>query len=151
MTSRPLTFFLVDDDFDDASLFQATLSDVDPTIQFAHAADGQEALDQLLSKSIIPDLIFLDLNMPRMDGKECLALIKQELDLKDIPVIMYTTSSQSQDIEQTMLQGAVCFITKPSSIRELENILSSIAESMPEDLEEALRYLSNNANTFIVC
>jgi len=151
MTSRPMTFFLVDDDFDDASLFQATLSDVDPNIKFAHAADGQDALDQLLSKSIRPNLIFLDLNMPRMDGKECLALIKQEDDLKDIPVIMYTTSSQSQDIEQTMLQGAVCFITKPSSIRELENILSSIAESMPEDLEEALRYLSNNANTFIVC
>ena len=117
----------------------------------ASATDGQEALDQLLSKSIIPDLIFLDLNMPRMDGKECLALIKQEDELKHIPVIMYTTSSQSQDIEQTMLQGAVCFITKPSSLRELENILSSIAESMPEDLEEALRYLSNNANTFIVC
>jgi CheY-like chemotaxis protein len=146
-----MTFFLVDDDFDDASLFEATLSQVDSTIRFAHATDGQEALDQLLSKSIIPDLIFLDLNMPRMDGKECLALIKREDELKHIPVIMYTTSSQSQDIEQTMLQGAVCFITKPSSLRELENILSSIAESMPEDLEEALRYLSNNANTFIVC
>ena len=151
MTSRHLTFFLVDDDFDEASLFQATHSDVDPNIKFVHAADGQEALDQLLSKSLRPNLIFLDLNMPRMDGKECLKLIKQEDDLKDIPVIMYTTSSQSQDIEQTMLQGAVCFITKPSSIRELENILSSIAESMPDDLEEALRYLSNNANTFIVC
>jgi CheY-like chemotaxis protein len=151
MTSRSLTFFLVDDDVDDASLFQETLSNVNSGIRFAHAADGQEALDQLLSKSISPDLIFLDLNMPRMDGKQCLALIKQEDELKDIPVIMYTTSSQSQDIEETMLNGAVCFITKPSSIRELESILSSIAESMPEDLEDALRYLSNNANTFIVC
>src|SRR5690349_6973227 len=114
MTSRSLTFFLVDDDIDDASLFQETLSNVNSAIRFAHAADGQEALDQLLSKSISPDLIFLDLNMPRMDGKQCLALIKQEDELKDIPVIMYTTSSQSQDIEETMLKGAVCFITKPS-------------------------------------
>jgi|SRR6478735_7203905 len=151
MTSKTLTFFLVDDDIDDVSLFQEMLSEVDPSIKFAHANDGQDALDQLLSKSTTPDLIFLDLNMPRMDGIQCLKQIKQADELKDIPVIMYTTSSHSQDIEETMLHGAVCFITKPSSIRELESILSSIAESMPEELEDALRYLSNNANTFIVC
>ena len=151
MTSKTLTFFLVDDDIDDVSLFQEMLTEVDPSIKFTHANDGQEALDQLLSKSTKPDLIFLDLNMPRMDGKQCLKLIKQAELLKEIPVIMYTTSSRSQDIEETMLHGAVCFITKPSSIRELESILTSIAESMPEELEDALRYLSNNANTFIVC
>jgi len=146
-----MTFFLVDDDIDDANLFQETLGQVDPSIVFAHANDGQEALEQLTSATIRPDLIFLDLNMPRMDGKQCLTAIKQDAQLQHIPVIMYTTSSQSQDIEETMLHGAVCFITKPSSIRELESILSSIAESMPGELEDALRYLSNNANTFIVC
>jgi len=146
-----MTFFLIDDDIDDANLFQETLGQVDPSIVFAHANDGQEALEQLISATFRPDLIFLDLNMPRMDGKQCLTAIKQDAQLQHIPVIMYTTSSQSQDIEETMLHGAVCFITKPSSIRELESILSSIAESMPGELEDALRYLSNNANTFIVC
>lgn len=146
-----MTFLLVDDDIDDANLFEETLTQVNSSIQFVHANDGQEALEQLNSTASRPDLIFLDLNMPRMDGKECLTLIKQDDKLKSIPVIMYTTSSQSHDIEETMLHGAVCFITKPTSIRELESILGSIAESMPEDLEEALRYLSENANTFIVC
>ena len=128
MTSRPMTFFLVDDDFDDASLFQATLSDVDPNITFAHAADGQEALDQLLSKSIRPNLIFLDLNMPRMDGKECLTLIKQEDDLKDIPVIMYTTSQMQSDIDETKSLGAVYYLTKPDKFVELKKAIEFILD-----------------------
>lgn len=136
---------------DDVSLFEDTLQQVDPAIQFAHAEDGQQAIDYLMAQTVLPNLIFLDLNMPKMDGKECLSVIKQDPKLRSIPVIMYTTSSQSHDIEETMLKGAVCFITKPSSIRELHHILSSIAESMPDELEDALQYLSNNANTFIVC
>lgn len=151
MTSRAISFLLVDDDMDDVSLFEDTLKQVDPAINFSHAEDGQQALDLLESGKVRPNLIFLDLNMPRMDGKQCLSLIKEDPALKSIPVIMYTTSSQSHDIEETMLKGAVCFITKPSSIRELQHILSSIAESMPDELDEALQYLSNNANTFIVC
>jgi DNA-binding NarL/FixJ family response regulator len=66
-------------------------------------------------------------------------------------VIMYTTSSQSRDIEEAMLNGAVCFITKPSSLNELKHILSSIASSLPNNLEKTLRHLSNTAGTFIVC
>lgn len=148
---KTITFLLVDDDLDDTSLFEEVLSDVDPSINLRTAINGEIALKDLQKQDVLPDVIFLDLNMPRMGGKEFLYLIKQNPRLKDIPVIMYTTSSQSKDIEETLMKGAVCFITKPSSLNELQNILSSIAKSLPHNLKPALRTLSDRASTFIVC
>ena len=77
--------------------------------------------------------------------------MKNDARMQRIPVIMYTTSSLSKDIEETMLSGAECFITKPSNSNELKKILSTIMNSMPHNLKKALQHLSNNANTFIVC
>lgn len=145
-------FFLVDDDSDDTSIFQEVLQEVNPSIDFISAADGQEALNTLkVKKEALPDVIFLDLNMPRMGGKECLTALKKDEQLRHIPVIMYTTSSQSKDIEETMLKGAMCFITKPSNIKELKNILSQIAQNVHGNLEKSLRTLSDTSSTFIVC
>lgn len=149
---RPLSFFLADDDPDDVDLFGDVLKDVDSAIRLRTAGDGQETLFKLRSEGVdLPDVIFLDLNMPRMGGKECLKELKADGQLQSVPVIMYTTSSQSRDIEEAMLNGAVCFITKPSSLKELKHILSSIADSLPNNLEKTLRHLSNTASTFIVC
>lgn len=145
-------FFLVDDDTDDVSIFKEVLEEVDPSIEIDSAADGLEALKVLkLRQTDHPDLIFLDLNMPRMGGKECLAELKKDEQLRNIPVIMYTTSSQSKDIEETMLKGAMCFITKPTNMKELKNILSSISKNVHGNLEKCLRALSNTSTTFIVC
>ncbi|MEO8712636.1 MAG: response regulator [Parafilimonas sp.] len=145
-------FLLVDDDGDDVSIFKHVLRQVNPSIDLISAADGEEALNFLKhQQSNLPDVIFLDLNMPRMSGKECLIELKKDPDLQHIPVIMYTTSSQSKDIEETMQKGAICFITKPSDINELKNILHSIAQNVQGDLERCLRTLSNTSNTFIVC
>lgn len=145
-------FFLVDDDPDDIAVFTEVLQDVDAAAELATAADGIEALKSLrLRKENLPDIIFLDLNMPRMGGKECLTELKRDGLLKHIPVIMYTTSSQSKDIEETMLKGAVCFITKPTSLKELRYILQSISQNVHSNLEKCLRALSNTAATFIVC
>ena len=150
--TQPLFFFLVDDDADDVLLFQEVVNSLGRPVQFASAGDGFEALQILRQTgSALPDLLFLDLNMPRMSGKECLQELKRDDRLRNIPVIMYTTSSQSKDIEETMMKGAVCFITKPTSVRELRQILSEIASSMPGNLEKTLRSLSNTSNTFIVC
>src|ERR1700753_169869 len=113
-------FLLVDDDADDVSLFQEVLEEVNPSIDFMYASDGKEAIDILKNQQTnFPDIIFLDLNMPRMDGKQCLVEIKKDPVLQRIPVIMYTTSCQSKDIEETMLKGAMCFITKPTNLKEL--------------------------------
>lgn len=148
---RPLTYFLVDDDSDDTALFEEVMQQVDPAVTVQIAGDGQQALDTLFAQSQTPNLIFLDLNMPRLDGKQCLSQLKMDDRLSRIPVIMYTTSSQSQDIEETMLKGAICFITKPSSVSELKKILTTITQGMPDRLEPAIRSLSNSAATFIVC
>jgi CheY-like chemotaxis protein len=150
--TKALSFLLVDDDTDDTSLFKEVLEEVNPSIIFNWAEDGQQALQFLKNqKSELPDVIFLDLNMPRMGGKECLAEIKNDEKLHKIPVIMYTTSSQSKDIEETIQKGAICFITKPTNMKELKNILSSIAGNVRSNLEKTLRLLSNNTTTFIVC
>ena len=149
--SKPLSLLLVDDDTDDAALFEEILLEASPSTLFEWAKDGEDALQKLASKPVSPDLVFLDLNMPRMGGKECLAHLKNNEALRHIPVIMYTTSSLSKDIEETMLSGAECFITKPSSSGELKHILSSITSSMPHNLKKALQNLSNTASTFIVC
>jgi CheY-like chemotaxis protein len=136
---------------DDVQLFAEVLQDVNSSIVLNVAGNGLEAIEKLATLEQSPDIIFLDLNMPRMDGKECLRYIKSDPRLSSIPVIMYTTSTQSRDIEETMMSGALCFITKPSSIKELKHILSCIAESLPHQLEKALRSLSNYQSTFIVC
>jgi CheY-like chemotaxis protein len=145
-------FLLVDDDADDVSIFKEVLEEINPSIDFIFAADGQEALEILKEqRTNFPDIIFLDLNMPRMDGKECLVQIKKDPVLQSIPVIMYTTSCQSKDIEETMLKGAMCFITKPTNIAELKHILSSISQNVHGNLEKSLRALSDTSSTFIVC
>jgi CheY-like chemotaxis protein len=128
-------YLLVDDDFDDALVFADVLKEVDAHMRFEHASNGMEALE-LLSKraSHLPDMIFLDLNMPRMNGKECLREIKANGNYKHIPVIIYTTSSLSADIEETFIMGATCFVTKPTSVKELKKILSTIRFASGPDL-----------------
>ncbi|MBV9962466.1 MAG: response regulator [Parafilimonas sp.] len=145
-------FLLVDDDPDDVAIFKDILNEVNPAIDFVSAGDGFAALETLKKQqNSLPDIIFLDLNMPRMDGKECLSQLKKDAQFKRIPVIMYTTSCQSKDIEETMLKGAICFITKPTNLKELKNILGSISKNMHNNLEKSLRVLSDTSSTFIVC
>lgn len=148
--SKTKRFLLVDDDMDDAMVFGEVLAEVDPGIGFQTAPNGQEALEQLLQPGApLPDLIFMDLNMPRMDGKQCLFEIKNNAQLQHIPVMMYTTSSHSADIEQSMQLGAICFITKPSDFKELKTILSIIAANA-HNLSRALQLLSQQS-TWILC
>jgi CheY-like chemotaxis protein len=145
-------FLLIDDDADDVSIFKEVLEEVNPSIDFISAGDGYEALKLLKNlQNNSPDVIFLDLNMPRMDGKQCLAELKRDPRLHKIPVIMYTTSCQSKDIEEAMQKGAICFITKPTNLRDLKTILFSISQNVQGNLEKSLRTLSNTSGTFIVC
>ncbi|KAA9349126.1 response regulator [Larkinella humicola] len=115
-----VTFLLVDDDPDDCDFFREAVREVDATSVCFTAENGEDALMKLrkgLKK--LPDFIFLDLNMPRMDGKRCLAELKKDPKLKAIPVIIYTTSSAPEDMEETRLLGASYFLTKPSDYQKL--------------------------------
>ncbi len=115
---------LIDDDADDRELFREALQQVAPMVQCMEADDGDVAM-YLLNQpdSVLPDVIFLDLNMPRMNGKQCLNELKQSNVLAHIPVIIYTTSKRGADIEETKNLGAVHFITKPAAF---DNICKSI-------------------------
>jgi len=136
------TLLLVDDDEDDCFLFREVLTEVDSSIQLVNAQNGKEALQMLWKENaVLPDLILLDLNMPKMDGKQCLDELKKDERLSQIPVFIYTTSSQSKDIEYTLQLGAECFITKPSSARDLQTLLAIIAPNM-RNINNALQLLN---------
>lgn len=134
-------FLLADDDVDDKELFQDALNEIDPSIDCYLANDGKEALEILRDSSKIPPhIIFLDINMPGMDGWECLSILKSSSKYKDIPVIMYSTSSHRRDIDNALDNGALCFFTKPNEYSELKNILEIIAGNINEDLTGSLSH-----------
>jgi CheY-like chemotaxis protein len=151
MAKNELSILLVDDDMDDTVIFEETLKSINTNIHFQSAQDGKAALDFLGKTSEFPDVIFLDLNMPRLDGKECLKILKADNRWRAIPVIMYTTSSHSKDIEETMMSGALGFVTKPTSLDALKIIISAIVKSMPHNMINALRMLGDGNHSFIVC
>ena len=127
--SEKRLFLLVDDDNDDCEFFCEALNEVAPNIECSVANNGVEALKKLredLTK--LPDIIFLDLNMPCMDGRTCLKELKEDNTLKEIPVIIYTTSSNQHDIDETKALGAFHYLTKPSSFKDLREQIVSVLE-----------------------
>ena len=124
---QKISFFLIDDDIDDREIFTLALKDIDSSIKCTTAKDGAEALDFIENnKDFIPDFIFLDLNMPRINGKECLVEMRKIARLQNIPIYIYTTSSSDKDKLELLKIGATGFITKPYTIKKLVEILSQI-------------------------
>ena len=104
---------IVDDDDDDREFFCEAIDKIDSSIKCMNIENGEKALRYLKDeRQLMPDFIFLDLNMPRINGRECLVQIKSFEHLKKIPVIIYTTSNQAADREQTKQLGASGFIQK---------------------------------------
>jgi CheY-like chemotaxis protein len=121
--------FLIDDDIDDQEIFQMALEHVDKNIAFMSANDGVEGLRKLTEdRSFVPDYIFLDLNMPKMNGMQCLPEIKKLGHLRDVKIIMYSTYSDESVIETSKLLGAHDFLVKPDKLGLLVNKLSQILE-----------------------
>lgn len=121
---KALVFLLIDDDEDDRELFQIALKEVENDVQYMDATGGLEALQMLRTNETLPDFIFLDLNMPRMSGRECLIEIKNDPRLSSIPVIIFSTSNDPRDVEETKQMGAIEFITKPEKTSKLTRLLS---------------------------
>lgn len=116
----------VDDDQEDRDFFCEALREIDPSIICLMAESGAEALALLQSHMPVPDLIFLDINMPMMDGKQCLRKIKSIPQLEPIPIIMYSTSTNTREIRECYRLGAVDFLIKPYSYEKLVNDLASV-------------------------
>ena len=116
----------VDDDQEDREFFCDALREIDSSIICLVAGSGMEALSLLKKQSILPDYIFLDINMPLMDGKQCLRALKQIPEFQPIPVIMYSTSTDTREIKECYSLGAEDFLIKPHSYEKLVNDLTSI-------------------------
>ncbi len=121
------TIFLIDDDIDDQEIFSIALEGTNVETNCVFANDGIIALEKLNNdEALIPDLIFIDMNMPRMNGQQCLVELKKIDRLKSVPVYMYSTSADPQSIAQNKQLGAEDFILKPSDIAQLSSMLGNI-------------------------
>ena len=132
--SRRFEFLLVEDNPGDIRLTREALKEGQVRVNLTIARDGVEALQLLRGngegkpKRCMPDLILLDLNLPRMDGRELLAQIKTDPELRHIPVVVLTTSSAEKDVLRAYDLHANCFITKPVELERFIEVVRSIDE-----------------------
>jgi CheY-like chemotaxis protein len=126
----PIKIMLVDDNEADIELTKSTLEEGKVRMDIVTASDGQHALDQLedtLTRGgVLPDLILLDLNMPRLDGRGFLSKMRQREELKAIPVVVLTSSDAEQDIVKSYKLGANCYVNKPVGLDEFQKIVRTV-------------------------
>lgn len=127
MQTRTLNILLADDDQDDRDLFTEAVHEAKENIRCITLENGEQAISYLNDpNNEPPDYIFLDLRMPRMSGRQCLEIIRQQPRLMNIPVIIYTTSDDVEDSRDLAEMGATHFVTKPTNPEEIYYILSMI-------------------------
>jgi CheY-like chemotaxis protein len=129
---------LIDDDVDDIELFKEALFEADPHSSLEFFNDAGQLLTQFNSLPIMPDIIFLDINMATISGWDCLHFLKENNYLDKIPVIMYSTSSHKKEVQQALNEGAWGFVTKPSSYRDLIEMLKQVIGTPKENLRQLL-------------
>ena len=123
MLVKPLLIYLADDDQDDRMLFKEALDEIDVAIAIEDFDNGVTLMDNLLNKDKpLPDLIYLDLNMPLMNGEECLHDIKNEPELSQIPIIIYSTYVDKTGANSLQQKGANLYLEKPETFNKLKPI-----------------------------
>jgi len=124
---RAISILLVDDDPEDIEMTMEILKMQKIKLDISTATDGVEALQYLSdNQNNLPDLILLDLNMPRKNGHEVLKEIKSNSELKHIPVIILTSSKACEDIDASYHKGANCYISKPVGFHEFKKVVDAI-------------------------
>lgn len=132
-TSKPIEVLLVEDNAGDVRLTREALREGPLAVNLTVAKDGQEAIEMLFRRNgfgdaIRPDLILLDLNLPKVDGRQVLQEIKSDVGLMQIPVIVLTTSHAESDIQATYGAHANCYIAKPVDIEAFIDIVKLLEE-----------------------
>jgi two-component system, chemotaxis family, response regulator Rcp1 len=127
-----LKILLVEDSPSDVRLTREALKDSPVPVQITVARDGVEAMDYLQQAKLgfadRPDLVLLDLNLPRKNGREVLAEVKSSPALKQIPVVVLTSSKSEEDISEAYSLNANCYITKPGDLTEYVNVLKAVED-----------------------
>jgi CheY-like chemotaxis protein len=129
ISAKPFRILIADDDFEDFLLIKNTFEANQLNVHLSHVEDGQYLIDILKAQGKynkfgeLPNLILLDLNMPRKNGFDVLKEIKENEQLKKIPIIIFTTSKTARDIDKAYELGANCYISKPQTVEEWTEII----------------------------
>ena len=124
MNLKQLNILLADDDSDDCLFFKKALGELILSTHLTTVNDGEQLMQQLTNETnVLPHVLFLDLNMPRKNGFECLTEIKLSEKLKQLPVIIFSTSFEQEVVNQLYKNGAQYFIRKPSEFSQFKNII----------------------------
>jgi CheY-like chemotaxis protein len=132
ITDKKLHIYFGDDDKEDIEFFKRAIKEVSAGIRITIAKDGLELLEFL--QVALPDIIFLDLNMPRMNGVDCLKEIRDQGKYDNIPIIIYSTTAEKSHIDLTYQLGANMYIQKPDKFDKIKDRLSKTLSLNPNDL-----------------
>jgi len=142
--ATPLNILLAEDDMDDRFFFDKALKEIPITTELRMVNNGEELMQYLVENpGPIPDVLFLDLSMPRKTGFECLAEIKENEALKELTVIMFTTSftrglALEDNLKNTLIRmGATDYIRKPGGFEELKQVIQQALINLPEQRPKA--------------
>lgn len=123
----PMNIMLADDDEDDRLFFKEAFEEIKIKTNIKIVNDGVELMDYLSrQENQVPHMLFLDLNMPRKNGIDCLLEIKQLPHLNDMAIAIYSTSASEKDIEETFVEGANVYIKKPNDFNSLKKVLENV-------------------------
>lgn len=127
MNQDPINILLADDDEDDRLFFKDAIEELKIKTVVTTVNDGMQLMDHLNKhENKLPHIIFLDLNMPKKGGIECLKEIRSCAKLKELSIAIYSTSASEEDIEQTFVKGANVYIKKPNDFGELKRVLKEV-------------------------
>ena len=123
----PLQIFLADDDEDDRIFFSEAIDDLKMKNKLTLFNDGKDLMNYLNDpEANLPDILFLDLNMPYKNGLDCLKEIRANDRFKNVSIAIYSTSSSDEDIENTFIEGANIYIKKPNDFSELKKVIKGV-------------------------
>ena len=142
MNSNPLNILLADDDTDDCIFFKEAVEELRLPTQLSTLHDGEQLMQHLNNETNeLPDVLFLDLNMPRKNGFECLSEIKLNQKLKQLPVIIFSTSFEQEVVNLLYKNGAQYFIRKPSEFSQFKKIIHQTITTLivPQNIPQQTR------------
>ena len=144
MNNEPILILLADDDENDRLLFTDVFQELKINTIIHTVNDGLQLMEYLLkNKTKLPQLLFLDLNMPFKNGLECLKEIRSNPDLRELSVAIFSTSLSQKDIDETFIQGANIYINKPNSFNELKEVLNKAMKCPDKIIARFSEYIFN--------
>ena len=140
-----MTIMIIDDDADDRSMFAEALMEINESIQLIQMVSCERAIEYFSIKSAaIPDIIFLDINMPTMNGWQCLDNLREMANTKQIPVVIYTTSQSQENYEKVKKMESTYFLSKPSKFKDLVKALVVVIDKEWEKLDAMMDFKNKN-------